>query len=275
MSPTRFIGTPREAEEAIAQICRYPVCGLDSEFYGVDISSQSCVGRSNIHVFSVSIPSGELSPLGFNYTEDFVFPVTVTGLYNALTVPGVLAFLSAGSTKAIHNQPVDSHSFANHGVFIRGGINTLAMARWLYPQLARKMGRPFALDNLATWRAGVGKTEGFKDLFGIKVKKTWEDEGVKTRCECGALSCRKKKDGHTQKWPEMVKYETTRTVDALLPLTDLHPAHPLWARYMDYAARDASLALMMYQIMLRDGEKERAYPWNPFWVPRSSPTPAT
>lgn len=240
----------------VGYIRGFKVAGLDTEFYGVDIRSQSPVSRSKCHVWSVAVPSGRETALGYNHTESFVFTA------DALASPEVKAWLEdTDFTKAVHNQPVDSHTLGNAGICLRGGVNTLDLARWVYPHLARGFAQPFALGNLAHSLAGLNKTEDYKDLFAYDARKAFEVETTKKRCQCGELSCRKKTGDHVRKWPERVTSTVYRKVTEFTPLTDLHPAHPLWPRYIAYAARDAELALIVYQIMLREGEKSRPWPW--------------
>lgn len=261
--PVRYICEHGDALRAIERIRLSPVAGLDTEFYNVDISTQSPVARSICHVWSVAIPVSGAEPnaLGYTPSETFVFAADV------LALPEIKAWLENPSyTKAVHNQPVDAHTLGNSGIWLRGGINTLDLARWVYPQFARGFSRPFALDNLATTLAGVGKTEGYRDLFAYEAQREYSYESWVNRCECGVLGCRKKiigRDGvsHANKYPEQTTKIGSRKVTEYLPLTDLHPTHPLWARYLAYAARDAELALIVYQIMLRHGQKERAWPW--------------
>lgn len=251
-----WIDTPPGWTYAAEVLSDHPLTGLDTEFYNVDISSQSPVARSVVHVWSVSIPDGEELPAGFNRPSTFVFPG------EALTHDGLRKWLEDPAyTKAVHNQPVDSHSIGNAGVHLRGGVNTLEMARWVYPELARGFNRPYALDNLAHGRVGLSKTESFEDLFGFEAVREREVDTYKKRCACGELSCRKKLPPHDQKWPELVKSIVRSKYTDFLPLTDLSPSHPLWTRYLAYAARDSELALIMYQVMMRDMEKERPFPW--------------
>lgn len=245
----------KEWEAALENIQKYVLSGLDTEFHSVDITSQSPVARSVVHVWSVSIPSGDVTPAGFNRPSTWVLPG------EALTHAGLREWLESDKhIKAVHNQPVDSHSIGNAGVSLRGGVNTLDMARWVYPHLARGFNRPFALDNLANGRVGLSKTESFEDLFGYEAVEEFPTTTVKKRCICGVLSCRKK-IGHEQKFLERVEGVGRRKVKRYLPLTDLSPSHPLWARYLAYAARDSELALIMYQVMMRDMEVERPFPW--------------
>ena len=220
-----------------------------------DITKESPVGRSICHVFSVAVPSGELTPRGFNEAQSWVFPGKL------LTHEPIRAWLEDKTCKKlVHNQPVDDHTLANHGVRLRGGVNTLELARFVAPERAK--GRGFDLDSLGCDYCGAGKTESFDSLLGFDDKEPYQSEVLKRRCECGALSCTKKRAGHIEKWPERVEVTQLKKVRRHIPLTDLHPGHPLWARYLAYAAWDAVLALWIYQIFTRTAERtERPYPW--------------
>jgi DNA polymerase I-like protein with 3'-5' exonuclease and polymerase domains len=256
---TNYCETQSQVDEALHEILKYSIAGLDTEFYGCDITSESPVGRSICHVFSVAVPSGPLNPRGYNGAESWVFAAS------ALGHAGIKEWLEDRSyAKAVHNQPVDHHTLRNHGVKLRGGINTLAMARFWYPSRAKREG--FDLDSLGRDYCGAGKTESFDGLLGYDAIEVREHEVTKKRCECGVLSCMKKKmdsdfQCHTIKTPERVVAPYNVKVRRFIPLADLHPAHPLWARYMAYAAWDAVLALQIYQLMLRD-KIERPYPWS-------------
>lgn len=238
------------------EVVKWPTAGLDTEFYGVDVTAESCVGRSKIDVFSVAVPSGALQPMGFNATESWVFDVGM------LEIPEVRAWIEdARYRKCVHNITVDAHSLFNHGVKLRGGLNTLSMARWIYPWRVSLPRNNFDLHSLCAWRVGFGKTEDFDELLGYDDFESYEDEVEKKRCGCGELGCRKKKEPHDVKVPEMVKVTRERKVRKFLTLPEIRPGHPLFDRYRLYAAADAELALIIYQMMQIDGQEERKFPW--------------
>lgn len=255
-SPTSYVTTPEEADTALAAITQHSLAGVDSEFYGVDITVDSPVGRSICHVFSVAVPDGPLTPRGHNESSSWVFSGAL------LAYPPMKAWLEDPAyAKACHNQPAESHTFYNHGVTLGGGIDTLSQARFWYPQRAKREG--FTLDSLGTGLCGVGKSESFDGLLGYDAVEQREIAAWKNRCECGTISCRKRSAGHVEKTPEEVMTLQNYKVRHIIPLTDLTPAHPLWARYLAYAAWDAVLALWIHQIMTREGRKTRPYPWLP------------
>jgi len=249
----QYVCTESEAQEMIREVTKYGIAGLDTEFYGCDIRTESPVGRTTCHVFSVAVPSGPLLPRGFHESQSWV----VAG--SLLASPSVKSWLEdARFTKAVHNQAVDHHTIRNHGVHLKGAQNTLAMARFWWPHRAKREG--FDLDSLGVDYCGAGKTESFDGLLGYDAVEIREHLVWKKRCACGVISCMKKKPPHDVKEPEEVLAEWKARVRRHIPLTDLNPSHPLWARYLAYAAWDAVLALWIYELMMRE-KQERPYPW--------------
>lgn len=249
-----YISSKKETNDAVATFRAYPYCGLDTEFEGVDIGHESCMGKANLHVLSVAIPSGPLLPRGFHEATSFVFARECLGF------DSLKWWLEDGRyAKAVHNQPVDAHSLRNAGVLLRGGRNTLAMARWWWPHRAKFEG--FDLNSLGRDFCGSGKTEDFDELLGYDDTELRQHEVTKQRCACGVLGCRKRLPPHDVKVPEKVVCEYNAKVRRHISLHSLNPGHILWERYLNYAAWDAVLALWLYELMLRDGARERPYPW--------------
>lgn len=249
--------TQAEWDEALDLVEPHVLTGYDSEFDGVDLNTQSAAGRARVHVFSVATPTPAVSALGYNVPQSFVFPEA------AMRYPRMKTWLeNPDAKKAIHNQPVDSHAAWNSGINLRGGINTLDMARFLYPWRSQLMSGNFDLDSLCRWKVGYGKTEDFEEFLGYDAQEEYTAEVEKKECACGALSCRKQKAPHDHKWPVLVTVTHSRRVRKITPLIELVPGHPLWARYIPYAAVDAELALILYQMMVEDGQKNmRPFPW--------------
>lgn len=249
-----WVESENEANQAIEEIRAHSVAGVDTEFTGVRIGEESCVGKARIHVFSVATPSGPLLPTGVNSATSYVFS------QSTLTTRSVREWLEDDAVvKPVHNQPVDAHAFRNRGVRLKGAVNTLAMARWWWPHRAKFEG--FDLDSLGKDYLGVGKTEDFDDLLGFDAYEpatVWRN--VK-RCACGQFGCRKRLAPHDVKTEERMEVMIEKKVRRHIDLFELNPNHPLWVRYLNYAAFDAVLALWLYQYMLREGRKERPYPW--------------
>jgi hypothetical protein len=252
---TTYVEKSSEADEALAVIERHPVIGWDTEFYNCDITRESPVGKSICHVFSVAVPLPTLHPRGYSHTRSWVFSGAL------LAHPPVKDYFERSSIiKCAHNIAVDDHTLANHGVHLQGGLNTLEFARFVLPGRAR--GRGFDLDGLGQDLLGEGKSESFDELLGYDDSEPYEAEELRKRCECGALSCRKRTFGHLSRWPERVLVSRTRRVRRHALLADLHEGHPLWARYLAYAARDAVVAFNVYEVLRRLAEEQRPYPWS-------------
>lgn len=255
MSSPRWIDTPQMAEKLVEELRNWPYVGLDTEFYGCDIRTESPVGRTTCHVWSVATPAGPLLPRGFHEANSYVLAGSL------LTLPPVQEWIEdARFTKCVHNQPVDAHTIRNHGPILRGGLNTLEMARFWYPERAKRQG--FDLDSLGRDFCGAGKTESFDSLLGYDATEEYTVEVERKVCACGEIGCRKRTGLHESVGIVTVPAVRTRKVRRHIPLTDLTPGHPLWERYLAYAAWDAVLALWIYETMLRDGRKERPYPWS-------------
>lgn len=271
-----YLDTPELWDRLARLLRRRGECGLDSEFYNVDVRKQSCVGRARIHVFSIAVRSDRKSPLGFHRAVGWVLPVA------ALESATLRAALEDETIrKFVHNQPVDDHSFHNHGVKLKGCLNTLNYARWRWPELKVEGG--FGLKNLMGVRLhrnivcefSVKKKWLSPDNWGLvnfqrldkwTVTKTVEE----TVCSCGVPKCRKRK-GHEK---------TTRTVEVVIPkeklrwgeytLESIVPGHPRWELLLEYAAEDAIAAMELKELM--DAEPDPA-PWPP-WSSEPAPRPS-
>lgn|SRR5512139_290814 len=257
MATPVWVASERDAEDAIQQIRQHPFAGYDSEFDGVDISHESCVGRSRIDVFSIAVPTETLNPVGYHEPKSWVFdgPLLVSA--------AVREYLEDGSKrKVIHNRPVDEHTARNAGVRIRGGLCTLNMARFIYPERANLPRGNFDLDSLCRWRVGRGKTEDFDELFGYDDYEPFDTTAEANFCvACQDFGCRKKKAPHDNKQLRPRTVTRNRKVRRVRPLSEVRPGHHLFARYLDYAAVDAELASILYEMLLIDGQRERPYPW--------------
>ena len=247
-SATVWSASRSETLSALDEIRKHRTLGYDSEFDGLDISWQSTVRTANIHVFSIAVPG-----------RAWVFPAAM------LIEPEMKALLEDPTyAKAIHNQPVDAHAARNAGVKIRGGINTLDMARWVWPWRAKLVSGNFDLGSLAKWRLGKDKTEDFDALLGYDAQEAYTVVQTRQRCSCGEVGCRKKKPPHDGlRTPVEVEMTHHRKVRRIIPLADLKPGHALWDRYLAYAASDATLALELYAALQEDAKKGRPYPWTP------------
>lgn len=246
---------------------RGEAAGLDSEFFNVDVRSQSCVARSRIHLWSVAIKRWPhvLHPRGYHLADAAVLPAP------ALEHPPLRRWLESSAPKMVHNAPVDAHSFANHGVVVGGVINTLALARWVFPERARGAG--FGLDSLGTDFLGLGKTEGYSDIFTEEVEILVKMRKVTTKsCSCGVLGCKKRKpeefdDGgefwvkRHDKRTEVTEEPVMKKVMQEVPLEAVVPGHPLFDRAVAYSARDSIVGLGVGDVLMRKMEAKVPCPW--------------
>lgn len=227
-----YISDPADWPRVAARVARAGICGLDSEFYNVDLRRENCIGRSKIHVWSIAVRSGRMGARGFERATGVTLPVA------ALECPEIRAVLENPDViKCIHNLPVDAHSFKNHGITIQGGINTLSLARWMRPDLP-EFGLKFLMPIIG--RKPVGD---FSELFRRPRVVTKFKTVVEKGCECMVDKCRKRSTGHA-KWTRSVPVEVKldRGFEPV-PLQEIVPGHPLFKILDKYAAEDAEAAL--------------------------------
>lgn len=245
--------------------------GLDSEFYNVAIRSQSTVARSRLHLWSVAINRWplQLHPRGYYLADAAVFGA------DALEHAGLREWLESDAPKCIHNLPVDAHTFGNHGIRVGGAINTLARARFVWPERARGFPEPpgFGLDDLGVDILGIGKPEdGWVSedwwrkhgkpadpaVFVRIIEETVTRRVRAERCSCGEEKCRKRK-GHSRPVSEVT--EVVRKWGGHIPLEEVVPGHPRRTRAEAYAARDALLGLYIGDRIERELDKKVPFPW--------------
>ncbi len=249
-----YLDTPAQWDALAAILERTSIVGLDTEFYGLDVRKESCVGRARIHVWSIAVRTSAESPLGFHRARGFVLPLNAalhTGLRDALEDPTLV--------KCVHNQPVDDHAFHNHGVDLQGCVNTLGLARWVWPGLVTRGG--FGLKNLMQAKLNRAPIAEFKDVVGwertVQVEK-WRTS-LETRCACGVEGCRKRKAegtlSHEKGTVEVtsVSYRDKREVGEF-PLESITPGHERWDLLVRYAAEDAVAALEIEELARAEGD---------------------
>ena len=236
-----------EAWEALAGAMRAAkVVGLDSEFYGLDVRKESCVARARVHVWSVAVRTAKRSPLGFSVAVGWVLPAA------ALLHPALRSVLEDQTIrKCVHNQPVDDHAFHNHGIDLRGCVNTLGLSRWHWPWLVS--GGGFGLKNLMSIKLRRPPIAEFKDVVNdvrqIEVRKL--KQVTRGACSCGAEGCRKRKPAEAHVKSKVTSAEEVVTVkDEKFqhPLESIAPGHPRWELLVRYAAEDAVAALEIEEL---------------------------
>lgn len=245
----------RVVEAANRSLDRGDALGYDSEFFGVDIGKQSCFARSQLHLCSLAVKRHpyQLAPRGYHVADAAVFS------RRSLERPDFVKLLENPGPKAVHNLPVDAHTLANAGITLGGGVNTLAMARWAWPERARGLG--FTLDALGQDLVGAGKTEDFRELFRVEVTEYRVTTRREKVCECGQKCGRRSTTpGHTRH-EEVVETRHPKLVMRDIPLESVVPGHPLWPRAINYAAQDAWLALAVYDLATLAMQIKREIPW--------------
>ncbi len=251
-----YLDNPEQWEE-LAQLCRDAgVIGLDTEFYNVNVTKQSCVGRAKIHVWSVALRTSKRSPLGFAKARGWVLPVAALGHFKALLE-------DRGVIKAVHNQSVDQHALANHGIGLRGAINTLGLVRWFRPELVSQEGR-FGLKALMGALLRRVPVCSFKELVSDTRQIVVTKQKVVTvrECSCGEPACRKRKGHLKSTREELVDVSKEKTEKFQHRLEDIVPGHPRWELLVRYAAEDAVAALEIME--LAEAEKDPApFPFAP------------
>lgn len=259
-------------------------CGLDTEFYNVDVKKQSCVGRARVHVWSLSVRSESRSPLGFHRAVGWVLPA------EALFHPELKAMLEDASIKKyVHNQSVDDHSIHNHGVDLKGCLNTLNLARWVWPEYKTDGG--FGLKNLMVKRlhrevvceftglTGPGKKDGKYKLpkngtpglvdYQRTVRTVREKRVEVTDCSCGEAKCRKRKGHEKTKRVELVEVVKEKLIWDRYPLETIVPGHPRFPLLEEYAMVDAIAALELGELAEKEADPA---PWPP-WDGEKYPAP--
>ncbi len=179
-------------------------------------------------------------------------------------------------TKCVHNQPVDDHALHNHGVALKGCINTLDLARWAWPELVT--GGGFGLKNLMLMKLRREPVCEFRDVVTdtrtIQVSRTKKVK--RTVCSCGVEGCRLRKP-RQYGFPEgpntliTVNHDKSRVEEEAVTVTDkqeefehplesIVPGHPRWDLLVRYAAEDAVAALEIAELA-EDEEHPAAWPY--------------
>jgi hypothetical protein len=242
-----WLDRPEQWDELAGLLRRAGELGLDTEFHGVELDQQSPVGRGVVHVWSVAVRTGELDPRGYHRCRGWVLPAA------ALVHPRLVAVLEDVTiVKAVHNQSVDHHTLRNHGVQLRGAVNTLGLIRWCRPGLITQPGR-FGLKALMVSLLGRAPVCSFRELVSyerMETYSTWKTVTRKT-CSCGAAGCRKRSPPNLHEKgveAESVEIVRERKVRGQYPLTDIVPGHERWELLLRYALEDAVAALQVLEL---------------------------
>lgn len=247
-----YLDRPEQWRELARRCVRAGDVGLDTEFHGVNLKKQSCVGRAMIHVWSLALRSAKLSPLGFHRARGWVLPAA------ALDEPEVRSMLENPAVrKNIHNQSVDQHTLANRGIGLRGARNTLGLVRWRLPDLVNQPGR-FGLKPLMNALLRRSPVCSFEDLVSDErpaLVSKWKRVTRRT-CSCGAEGCRARKGHVKTSVEEDVEVVTEKIEKFRHPLESIVPGHPRWDLLLRYAADDAVAALEIAEIADNEPDPE-------------------
>lgn len=219
--------------------------GLDTETYGHDVAASSPAFRAKIHVWSLSFFTKQVSPRGFRQARGAVLPKS------ALDYAPLRSLLTSPDIRIVaHNTRHDQHALANIGINIALAdvVDTLELARLVWPERAMDFRLGFTLKALATDLLGKPKRELYRDVTsGQEVTVSHKPVG----CACGDAACRKRKLPEHAKL--LGKVEKLRPVQ--YQLEGILPGHPNWERLLAYAADDAVDALEIYSLA------HRRIPW--------------
>jgi hypothetical protein len=236
--------------------------GADSEFYGVgenrptyDIRKESPAGgRTRVHMWSVAIKRYPhvLHPRGYHVTDTAVL------LGGALEHPRLRQWLESDCPKVYHNRDVDDHAQFGHGIVLGGAVDSLARARWVWPERARGSG--FSLDSLGLDLLGIGKAASFQEVFSEEVDEVIKVKEVETKfCLCGVWRCRARK--FHSKLILREQFPVIRRVVRRIPMETVGPDHPRFKMACEYAARDAWVGAAIEDRIRREMEREVPYPY--------------
>lgn len=227
--------------------------GLDTEFDSVNIGEESPVGRSRIVCWSIAVYHGGVHPRGYRKAFGVTLPPEAIDYF-------AVWLQSHKLVKVLHNEPVDNHAFANQGVTLANTVNTLSLARWMWPGRAT-----YDLKSLARDLLGIPETRGFVERFSRPafVDVTKKESGKS--CACGEPKCRKRKEPEHAKtqWERSMTQRVERGIE-LIPLAEIvaDRAHFKYEELGDYAAEDSEWALGVYSLAERDGQRlSYEVPW--------------
>lgn len=246
LSGQQFLGERSQWVALAATLRAAGTFGLDSEFYGLDVRKQSCVGLARIHIWSVAIRTERLHPRGFHRAVGWVLPA------EALECSELVAVLEDESiVKAVHNQPVDDHAFHNHGIKLRGCINTLGYARWKWPWLVSSVG--FGLKALMKEKLSRSPICEFLDVVSYEREIEIVTDKIRKvkRCACGVVGCRARRLPEHAKCEANEPYQTQRTKKekGQYPLESIVIGHERWELLVRYSAEDAIAGVEVLELI--------------------------
>lgn len=272
-TPPRYLDRP-DQWDPLAKLLMANEAGLDSEFYGCDLSrnsTETTTNRAIVHVWSVALQTRAFHPRGYHLAQSYVLPAS------ALFHPSLRAWLESDVIKWAHNKGMEIHAIENTwrraGVpgVVRGVRDTLSLARFGLPHRVVPGKGGYALDDLGQDLLDRGKTEGFEEILSVPNVVTVERRRTSYRnvCECGALPCRKRtgpghertREASVDRWTEdVVRGTRLLPLETILPGTGDPLIQEKWDRLGPYAGVDAELAVELKEKLLRE-MRERVLPW--------------
>lgn len=238
---TAYLDTMEQWDAAVAAARRAGIVGLDTETYGHDVRESSPAHRAAIHVWSIALRTGDFDARGYHRARGAVLPAAALDHQPWVDLIGDESVL-----KVLHNAPHDAHALANRGVKLRGWVDTLELARLVYPG---RLGG-YDLKNMQMEVLGKPPREKFKDVFGTVVFTEKVELGpclMTEGCRPDRASCRLRSNGHGR---QRTTTSTSRP-GPLIPLETVFPGHERWNRLVEYAGADAVDSLELEEVMRR------------------------
>lgn len=230
-----------------ARVCREAgICGLDSEFHGVDLKQRSPAGLAIVDVWSLAVGNGGTHPRGYETCDGLVLPA------EALAHPDIRDLLEDPEVvKVAHNARAEFHALGAAGVNLAGVEDSLELARWVLPERVVEPDA-FRLKGLARL-LGLTPLGAFRELFSEPNVVTVHRHRKYRACECGATPCRRRGAGHARSDRVLLWDEEVVRGDRMIPLETIREGHPKWDLFRVYAAEDAVFALSLRSYLHRVG----------------------
>lgn len=248
---SRFASDELAWRRVIETCKRAGLVGFDTETFGHDVETSTTPWRAKVHVWSLAVLTSSLHPRGFQRAKGVVLPV------HALDCRVVRDFLEDSNVRKVaHNAPHDVHAVGNHGINVRGWVDSLPRARMVFPDAGK-----FGLKSLCKL---VGRElTPYEKVLTMDVDVPF----AARRCPCGVDKCSRRSKGHGK-----ADVTVLRRLPRLQPLETVVPGHPLWEGLVSYAEEDAVTALELWGLM---DKKDSGRPPDPGWSPEWKMTTKT
>lgn len=249
----RYAATAADWDRVVA-ICRAAgKVGIDSETYGHDILKTSAAHRARIHVWSLAVKTQVKHARGFFRASGVMLPV------EALEHRPVVELLEDPEVvKLAHNLPHDHHAFRNHGITLRGALDTLPRARLTLTDEASHGLKPLME------RCLMRQVTSFEDVLREPNVVTVVRRKVEKGCICGAQPwCKRRGVNHVRVTWKRFHPELLTRGTRLMRLEDVRPGHPRFELLTSYAIQDAEGVLELEDYLnRRDKAPVAEVPWS-------------